>query len=65
MNWEQVKGIVERVVTFGVAWAAGKGYIPAGVVGDLTALIVLVGAVIWGWKVNTAPALADAAKAVK
>lgn len=65
MNWEQIKGIVERLVTFGVAWAAGKGYIPAGVVGDLTALIVLGAAVIWGWKVNTAPALENAAKSVK
>jgi hypothetical protein len=65
MNWEQLKGIIERIVTFAIAWAVGKGYVPAGIAGDLTALVVLAAAVIWGWKVNTPAALDSAAKAVK
>ncbi len=65
MNWEQIKGIVERVVTIGVVWAVGKGYVPQAVSADLVALVLLAGSVIWGWKVNTSTALTDAAKAVK
>lgn len=65
MNWEQIKGIVERILTLALMYAVGKGWIPAGIVADLTAGLLLLFGVVWGWKVNTAPALADAAKAVK
>lgn len=65
MNWEQIKGILERVITIVVAWAVGKGYVPSALSADIIALVLLAASVVWGWKVNTAPALADAAKAVK
>lgn len=65
MNWEQIKGIVERVATVAVTYAIGRGWIPAGLSADLVALIVLAGSVAWGWKVNTAPSLAAAAKETK
>ena len=65
MNWEQLKGIVERIATVGVTYAIGRGWIPAGLSADLVALIVLAGSVAWGWKVNTPVALATAAKEVR
>lgn len=64
MNWEQVKGIVERIATVAVTYAAAKGYISQGVTGDIVTIVVLVGGVIWGWKVNTKPSLEAAAKQV-
>lgn len=65
MNWEQLKGIIERVLTLVMAYLVGKGIIPAGIVNDLVAGLLLIFGVIWGWKVNTPTALTDAAKAVK
>ena len=65
MNFEQIKGIVERILTMAIMYATGKGWIPAGVVADLTAGLLLLFGVIWGWKVNTAPALKQAADAAK
>lgn len=65
MNLEQLKGIAERVITAALMYAVGKGWVPAGIVGDLTAGLILLFGAFWGWKVNTAPALMDAAKAVK
>ncbi len=65
MNFEQIKGILERILTMALMYAVGKGWVPAGIVGDLVAGLLLLFGVVWGWKVNTAPALADAAKAVK
>lgn len=65
MNWEQMKGIVERVLTLVLVYLVGKGIIPAGIVNDLVAGLLLIFGVIWGWKVNTKVALSDAAKAVK
>ena len=65
MNWEQIKGIVERVATVAIAYVVGKGYVPEAVSADLIAIVVLLASVVWGWKVNTAPALSEAAKNVK
>ena len=63
MNFEQIKGILERVATIGVTWLVAKGLVPQGVSGDLVTLIVLAGSIAWGWRVNTPKALDSAAKA--
>lgn len=64
MNWEQLKGIVERVVTFGVAYTVGKGWVPQAVSADLVGGIVMIASVAWGWYVNTHTALITATKNV-
>lgn len=60
-NWEQVKGIVERVATIAITYAVARDWIPAGQSADLVALAVLAASILWGWKVNTQPALIEAA----
>lgn len=62
MNWEQIKGIAERILTIVLAWAVGKGYVPEALSADIVAAVLLVGSIIWGWKVNTKSALESAAK---
>ena len=64
MNWEQIKGILERILTAALMWAAGAGYIPGDQVANIVAIIVAIGAVAWGWKVNTQPALVAATAAL-
>ena len=60
MNWEQVKGVVERLATMAFMYAAGKGWIPADVVGSLVTVVVTLGSVAWGIWVNTPTQLAAA-----
>lgn len=64
MNWEQIKGIVERIATVAITYAAAKGWIPQALGVDIVAVIVLLAGIAWGWKVNTKPALEAAAKQV-
>lgn len=61
MNWEQAKGIIERIATVAVTYAVGRGWIPVGQSADIVAIIILAGGIAWGWKINTAPALQKAA----
>lgn len=65
MNYEQIKGVVERVATIAVTYAVAKGFVPSAVSADVVAMIVLVGSVAWGWYVNTHTALVDAASTTK
>lgn len=65
MNWEQIKGIVERVATLVIAYLVGRGVVPEGVSADIVAVVVLIGSIVWGWYVNTPKALADAAKSTQ
>lgn len=65
MNWEQVKGIVERLVTIGVTYAVGKGYIPADQAAPLVIGLVALASVAWGAYVNTHGSLTQAAQNVK
>lgn len=64
MNLEQVKGVIERVITIVVAWAIGKGYIPESIGGDFTTFLVMAVSLAWAWKVNTPASLEAATKAV-
>ncbi len=64
MNWEQVKGVVERLATIGFGFAVGKGWIPSDMAGTLVTIVVSIGSVIWGLWVNTPKALETAAAKV-
>jgi hypothetical protein len=65
MNWEQVKGIVERILGFAVMYGAGAGWFPETVGSDIVAGAMLLIGAIWAWKVNTPASLASAAEATK
>lgn len=64
MNFEQIKGIVERVATVGITWAVARGYVPAALSADVVALVVLAVSVAWGFYVNTPKSLDIAARNV-
>jgi hypothetical protein len=63
MNWEMVKGVVERIATIAVTYLVAKGIVPTGVAENIVTLVVLGGSVIWGVVVNRPTALAAAADA--
>lgn len=64
MNWEQVKGIVERLVTIAITYAVGKGWLPADQATPLIMGAVAVASVGWGFYVNTHKSLNTAAQKV-
>lgn len=65
MNFEQIKGIIERIITIFVTWFVAKGWVPAGMSAELVTVVLGILSVIWGFWVNTPKALADAAVATK
>lgn len=52
MNWEMLKGIVERGITVAVVFAVGRNWVPAAVSADLVAVVVGALSVGYGWWVN-------------
>ncbi len=61
MNFEQVKGILERVLTIGITWAVAKGIVPEALQGDLVTFGLLGLSLVWGYWVNRPAVLAAAA----
>jgi hypothetical protein len=47
MNFDQTTGIIRAIVPATLAYAVGKGWIPAGAVGDITAAVVALAAAAW------------------
>jgi len=47
MNFDQVTGILRAVIPAAVAWAVGKGWVPAGAAGDVGAAVAAIGAAVW------------------
>ena len=62
MNFEQIKGITERILTVAVAFVVGKGWITQAMSADVIAVILLLMSVAWGFYQNSPNVLADAAK---
>ena len=52
MGTDQFTGLVRAALAAGVAYVAGKGWIPAGVANDIAAGIVTVLVALWSWKTN-------------
>lgn len=61
-NFEQVKGIAERVLTIVVAYAVGKGIVPEALQHNLVELGLMAISVVIGWYVNRPASLAAAAE---
>jgi hypothetical protein len=47
MNYEQFTGILRALLPAAMAYAVGKGWIPAGSVADISAAVVAVAAAVW------------------
>lgn len=63
-TWDQVKGIAERLILIGLAWAVAGGYITQDEsLVYAPAIIMAVGA-IWAWRVNRPKAIAQSAAAL-
>ena len=65
MNWEQLKGVAERLATIGVTYAVGRGWIPADQATPIVMGLVAVASVAWGMYVNTHGALNTAVQNVE
>jgi hypothetical protein len=52
MNFDQMTGVIRAVVPAALAYAVGKGWIPAGAVGDITAAVVAIAAAMWSIQNN-------------
>lgn len=52
MNWSQLSGIIERIITAAVMYAVGKGLIPAGDAANIVAFILAIGSAIYAFIVN-------------
>lgn len=54
MDWNMLNGIIRAVVPALLAYAVGKGWIPAGSVADVTAAVVAAAAAVWSVMSNRA-----------
>ena len=52
MGADQFTGLLRAALAAGVAYVAGKGWVPAGVANDIAAGIVTVMVAVWSWKTN-------------
>lgn len=61
---DQVKGLTERFVAIGLAWALAKGWIDVKLATDLGPLLVMVLSLGWAWWVNRPKAIVQSAAAL-
>lgn len=51
-NWSQLSGVVERIITAGVMFAVGKGWIASADATNVVALLLGLGSVFYAFFVN-------------
>lgn len=51
-NWSQISGVADRLVTAGVMFAVGKGWVTSSDAANITALILAIGAAVYAFFVN-------------
>lgn len=61
MTWDQIKGIIERIVLVGLTWAATRGYITSADVATISAAVLAVIGAAYAWWINRPKAIAQAA----
>lgn len=71
INQDQIMGIFRVAVPTALAWAVGKGYIPAGSSADIGTGVLAIAAAVWSYyahstqaKINAVTALPDVKKIV-
>lgn len=63
-NSEQIKGIIERIVTVVVTYAVAKNWIPVGISDQVIAVVIGLVTIFLGWKLNTQPSLVAATQSL-
>lgn len=63
MRWEQVQGVLERVLMGIALYAAGRGWISENAAMQIVAVALLIGQALWGAWINRDKALVQAAAA--
>lgn len=64
LTWDQISGLLDRVVLVVLTYAVSKGYITSADVGPIAAAILALGGAIWGWWVNRPKAIVQSAAAL-
>lgn len=59
ISWDQISGLVQRVLMFGGGIAVGKGWISEQLMVQIVGALVGVFGVLWGVKVNTQASLVE------
>jgi len=54
MDLNTINGVIRAVAPAALAYAVGRGWLPAGSVADITAAIVAIAAALWSVKSNKA-----------
>ena len=52
MGTDQMTGLLRAALAAGVAYVAGKGWIPVGTANDIAAGLVSILVAVWSWKTN-------------
>ena len=64
-NWSQLSGVIERIVTAGLMFAVGKGWIAEADITNTVGLIVGIMAALYAYYVNRPTNLIKQAASVK
>lgn len=56
LDQNTINGVLRALIPAVLAYAVGKGWIPAGAVADITSAAVAIGAAIWSVLSNRKPA---------
>ena len=64
ISWDQASGLLQRALMFGAGLAVARGWISEELAIKIVGVVLAVGGVIWGVKVNTQPALVASVNAM-
>ena len=64
MSQVQFMGLLRAIVPAMIAYVVGKGWIPAGIAGDLAAAVMALAAAGWSMHSNTSKSIVTAAAAL-
>ena len=64
ISWDQISGVVQRLLMFGGGIAVGKGWISNELMIQIVGAIISIGGVLWGVKSNTSTALVQSVEAL-
>lgn len=63
-TWDQLKGIVERLVAIALAWAVVKGWINVEAAKDYGPIIIMLASALYAWRINRPKAIIQSAAAI-
>lgn len=64
ITWDQISGLLQRILMFAGGLAVGKGWISEELMTQIVGAIIGIGGILWGVKVNTKTALVQSVNAM-